>query len=73
MADHNFKIGDSVKVCIPIRWSQGRKIGIVTEDIGPYVCVSWEGRSMLYTPSEIYKVRVSGEQLMFSFMSVIEY
>ena len=73
MVEHGFKIGDSVKVCAPIRWSQRHKIGIVTEDTGFYVRVSWENGSMLYTPSEIYKVRVKGEQLMFSFMSVIEY
>ena len=73
MVEHGFKIGDSVKVCVPIHWSQGHKIGIVTEDAGFYVRVSWEDRNMLYIPSEIYKVHVKGEQLMFSFMSVIEH
>jgi len=70
MSKYNFKIGDKTKVYDTTGWNQGYRVGEVTGIDYLYVRVSWgeDGDSMLYLPSEIYKVKVKGQQLLFSFM-----
>ena len=86
MNEHNFKIGDKVKVSKTSRWTQriGDTLGVVVSMQGSSICVKWETSGCIlcgiknecnmqiqewhHSPSDIYKINVKGEQLLFSFM-----
>ena len=86
MGEHNFKIGDKVKVSKPSRWTQriGDTLGVVISIKSGSIYVKWATSGCVlcgidnecdmqiqewhHSPSDICKINVKGEQLLFSFM-----
>ena len=69
LVEHNFKIGDKVKLKPFCSFSFEGKTLTITGFNDPYVCVKYEGMDENYPyfpllPDEIEKVSIKGEQLM---------
>ena len=72
MSNHNFKIGDKVKLKPSYirQFKQGTKHGEVIGFNDKYIRVKYKGREcgFPYKPNELEFVVKVGEQLMFNFM-----